>query len=104
MILAVIVWICSLTVSQCTVIKTINNECTQAKTFLHAINITISNCTFQHFNTCVGAIFVMSDGFLKVQQCQFLSNHVGRTVSACYSGYTALFINSDVTFANPNGI
>ena len=77
---------------------------TQAITFLNAINVTISKCTFQHFNTCVGAAFTMSDGFLNVQQCQFLSNHVGRSVSKCYSAYTALFITSDVTFANPNGI
>ena len=73
---------------------------TQGMTFINAVDITISRCTFQYFNTCIGVVFSVSHGFIKIQQCQFLSNHVGRSVSECYMAYAALFIVSgDIIFA-----
>ena len=71
-----------------------NTNRTQGITFLNAVDITISRCTFQYFNTCIGVVFSVSHGFIKIQQCQFLSNHVGRSVSECYMAYAALHIIS----------
>ena len=71
---------------------------TQGITFLNVVDITISRCTFQYFNTCIGVVFTVSHGYITVRQCQFLSNHVGRSVSECYLAYAALHIISGDVF------
>ena len=77
-----------------------NTNRTQGITFLNAVDITISRCTFQYFNTCIGIVFSVNHGFIKIQQCQFLSNHVGGSVSECYMAYAALHIISGDTLLN----
>ena len=62
-------------------------------TFVNAIDITVSMCTFQHFNSCIGAAFFMASGFVTVTECQFLSNYVGY-VSNHPPIYAALFITT----------
>ena len=68
-----------------------DSEFTQGISFVNAINITLTMCTFQHFNTSIGAVFLMAFGFIRVQKCQFLFNHVG---NVDYLIYAALVIFS----------
>ena len=69
-----------------------NSEFTQGIGFVNAINVTISMCTFQHFNTSIGAVFLMASGFIRVQKCQFLFNHVGNVSE--YAAYAALYLTT----------
>ena len=67
-----------------------NSEFTQGIGFVNAINITILVCTFQHFNTSIGTVFLMASGFIRVQKCQFLFNRVGNVSDN--PPYAALYI------------
>ena len=69
-----------------------NSKFTQGLTFVNVSNVTVSMCTFQHFNTCIGAAFLMASGFITVQKCQFLFNHVGNVSD--FSAYAALLIST----------
>ena len=40
------------------------------------IYITLTLCTFQHFNTSIAVVLLIASGFVRVQNCQFLFNHV----------------------------
>ena len=68
-----------------------DSEFMQGVGFVNAINITLTMCTFQHFNTSIVAVFLMASGFIRVQKCQFLFNHVG---NVDYLIHTALVIFS----------
>ena len=67
-----------------------NSEFTQGIGFVNAVNVTLHNCTFQHFNTCIGVVFFNVSGFILVQRCQFLFNHLGNISD--YAAYAALAI------------
>ena len=67
-----------------------NSKFTQGIGFVNAINITIYMCTFQHFNTCIGVVFADISGFIIIQRCQFLFNHLGNVSD--YFVYAALAI------------
>ena len=69
-----------------------NSKFTQGIGFVNAINVTISICTFQHFNTSIAVVFLMESGYIIVQRCQFLFNHLGNVSD--YAVYAALAILS----------
>ena len=67
-----------------------NSKFTQGIGFVNAVNVTMYMCTFQHFNTCIGVVFFNVTGFIIVQRCQFLFNHLGNVSD--YDAYAALAI------------
>ena len=67
-----------------------NYKFTQGIGFVNAENITISMCTFQHFATCIGTVFFMASGFIRIKNCQFSFNHIGNVSD--YPEYAALAI------------
>ena len=70
-----------------------NSKFTQGIGFLNAVNVTMYMCTFQHFNTCMGVVFFNITGFIIVQRCHFLFNHLGNVSD--YPAYAALaFLNN----------
>ena len=73
--------------------RCVNSEFTQGIGFVNAVNVTISMCTFQYSNACASVVFMAVSGFIKVQKCQFLFNHISNT-SGCLV-YAGLYISSD---------
>ena len=69
-----------------------SSKFTYGLSFVNASNVIIVMCTFQHFNTCIGAAFFMASGFIIVQKCQFLFNHVGNVSDLPI--YAALYIST----------
>ena len=67
---------------------------TQGIWFIYAVNITISLCTFQYFNTCIGVVFLIESGFLSIQKSHFLFNQVGNA-SDCPT-HATLFVSNNV--------
>ena len=70
-----------------------NSQLTQGISFEHATNITVSLCTFRHSGACASVVFMIVSGFIKVQKCQFLFNHLSN-ISGCLV-YAGLYISSN---------
>ena len=74
--------------------RCMNSDHTQGIGFKSTANISLLSCTFQRSNACASVVAMMASGFIEMQKCKFLSNHVSN-VSGCLI-YAGLQITSDV--------